>query len=115
MVQFSGAMLEALRPYALVGAARGELVLRYVQDPLTTADMGVTIEVYAEDQARTVGRVHVGVDIPWRDPLDMAGSLVVLRAASGEWRGETDETGRADFAPVPLSALPSLRVEVTPP
>jgi hypothetical protein len=114
VVQFSEALLEALRPRALAGAMRGPLVLRYVQDPATTADMGVTIEVYADDLARTVGRVHVGVDLPGRDPLDMAGSRVVLRAATGQWEGETDETGGADFAPVPLAALPTLRVEITP-
>jgi hypothetical protein len=115
VVRFSAAMLEGLRPRALVGAMRGQLVLRYVQDPATTADLGVTIEVYAEDLARTVGRVRVGVDVPGRDPLDMAGSRVVLRTDRDEWQAETDETGGVDFAPVPLAALPSLRVEITPP
>jgi hypothetical protein len=115
VIQFSDALIASLRPQALVGATRGQLVLRYVQDPTTTAELGVTIEVYAEDTARTVGRVRVGVDLPGRDPLDMAGSQVVLRADGAEWRSETDETGGVDFTPVPLTALPNLRVEIMPP
>lgn len=114
VVQFSDELIERLRPHPLLGAPRGPLVLRYVQDPRTTADVRVTIEVYAEDAARTLGRVRVGVDIPGRDPLDLAGCGVVLRIAAREWRAETDEAGVAIFAAVPLSALAELRVEIEP-
>ncbi|HWQ14348.1 MAG TPA: hypothetical protein VNL77_16230 [Roseiflexaceae bacterium] len=115
VVEFGEALLASLRPPSLAGATRGQLMLRYVQDSATTADLSVTIEVYAEDPDRTVGRVRVGVDLPGRDALDMSGSRVVLRAAGDEWCAETDETGGVDFTPVPLSLLPQLRVEITPP
>ena len=110
-----GASYNAAQPSALLGAARGQLVLRYVQDPATTADLGVTIEVYAEDAARTIGRVRVGVDLPGRSPFDMSGSTVVLQTDGEQWQSETDEMGGVDFLAVPLSSLPSLRVEIIPP
>ena len=114
IVWFSEALLAALRQPALAGAARGLLLYRYTQEPGSVADMDVAIEVYAEDPAARQGRVRVHVDIPSRDPLDQTGSLVVLRAGELHMRGATDESGTADFAPVPLSELPRLRVEITP-
>ena len=114
IVLFSEELLASLRPPALAGAARGLLLYRYTQEPGSVADMDVAIEVYADDPSSRQGRVRVHVDIPSRGPLDQTGSLVVLRAGDLHMRGATDESGTADFAPVPLSELPQLRIEITP-
>ena len=114
IISFSESLLEALRQPALAGAARGLLLYRYTQEPGSVADMDVAIEVYADDRSARQGRVRVHVDIPSRGPLDQTGSLVVLRAGNLQMRGATDDSGTADFAPVPLSELPQLRIEITP-
>lgn len=108
------AMARAATPPTLAGATRGSLMLRYTQDRTTTAGVEVAVEVYAEDADRTSGRVRVSVDLPGREPLDMAGSCVVLRLGEQSWNAETDEIGSADFAPVPLTRLSEMLVEVTP-
>jgi hypothetical protein len=114
-IQLSNALLASMRPQPFAGAARGgrgELIFRYTQEPLDNLD--VSIEVYAEDAAQQQGRVCVGVDVAGRDPLDQHGSLVKLYLGDANWELETDETGCADFAHVPLGELPSLRVEIIP-
>ena len=58
--------------------------------------------------------MRVNVEVPSQDPLEQAGSLVVLRADTVCLDGRTDELGCVDFSPVPLDALPHMRVEITP-
>jgi hypothetical protein len=110
-------LLPSLRPQSLAGAARGargELLFRYTQEPGSLHDLDVSIEVYAENTAQQQGRVRVGVDVASRSPLEQHGSLVKLFLGQATWQAETDETGCADFVPVPLGDLASLRVEITP-
>jgi hypothetical protein len=114
-IAFSDALLAALRQPALAGAARGQLLYRYTQEPGSVADLDVAIEVYAENAAQHQARVRVSVDVPSRGALDQTGSRVVLHAGDVQLQGETDESGTVDFAPVPLEELPRLRVEITPP
>jgi hypothetical protein len=111
IIVFTEALLTTLHKPSLAGAARGELMYRYVQEP---GPLRVTIEVYAESEASMTGRVQVNVDIDSRDPFEQQGTQVVLRAGEEAWQGQTDQTGYVDFTPVPLSSLPGLRVEVTP-
>jgi hypothetical protein len=116
-IQFSHAQLAGMRPQPFAGAARGargELLLRYTQEPGSVQDLDVSIEVYTEDAAQHQGRVRVGVDVASRSPLEQHGSMVTLYLGADNWDAETDETGCVDFAPVPLADLPSLRVEITP-
>jgi hypothetical protein len=113
-VEFSSALVATLAPRATVGAARGQFRFRYVQEPGSVEDLGVTIEVFAEDAARNLGRVRVGVDVPSRDALDQSGSRVVVRAGDAAWQGETDESGTVDLAPIPLDVVNQMRVEITP-
>jgi hypothetical protein len=113
-VRFSPALVVGLAPRAAVGAARGQFLFRYVQEPGSVDDLGVTIEVFAEDAARNLGRVRVGVDVPSRDALDQSGSQVVIRAGEAAWHGETDESGTVDLAPIPLDVVNQMRVEITP-
>jgi hypothetical protein len=77
-------------------------------------DLDVSIEIYAENAAQRQGHVRVGVDVASRSPLEQHGSLVKLFLGQATWEAETDETGCADFVPVPLGDLASLRVEITP-
>jgi hypothetical protein len=114
LVFFSEALIRGACAPQLAGRARGQLLYRYVQEPGSVADLEVAIEVYAEDASERAGRVRVSVDVPSRGPLDQIGSMVLLHAGDAHWEGETDESGQVDFAPVPLAALPHLRVEIAP-
>ena len=113
-IQFSVGLVAGLAPRAAVGAARGQFLFRYIQDRGSVDDLGVTIEVFAEDAARNLGRVRVGVDVPSRDALDQSGSQVVIRAGGIAWEGETDESGLVDLVPIPLNLVNQMRVEITP-
>lgn len=114
IITFSEALLNTLRQPTLAGAARGQLLYSYVQAPGSLPNLDVTIEVFAEDAAGGLGCVRVGVEATTRDPLDQAGSQIVLRAGDAVWHGETDELGGVTFASIPLELLPQLRVEITP-
>lgn len=115
VIEFSQTLLDALRQPSLAGAVRGSLLLRYMREPVSESEPGVTIEVTAEDESAGAGRVCVCVELADRNPFDQGGSQVRLEVGSTTWRGETDETGSVDFSPVPLDLLPGLRVEITPP
>jgi hypothetical protein len=114
LVFFSDALLRRANAPAFAGRARGQLLYRYTQEPGSVDDLEVAIEVYAEDATVHEGRVRVSVDVPSRGPLDQTGSTVILHAGDAQWQGETDESGQIDFAPVPLAALPQMRVEIAP-
>ena len=117
VIRFSAALLDGMRLQPLAGAARaarGQLILRYTQEPGSVHDLDVSIEVYTEDAVKQQGRVRVGVDVASRSPLEQHGSLVTLYLGNSNWEAETDETGCVDFVPIPLGDLPSLRVEITP-
>ena len=45
---------------------------------------------------------------------NVGGEPVAAVLPQATWEAETDETGCADFVPVPLDDLDSLRVEITP-
>lgn len=113
-ISFSDMLLQTIRQPALAGSARGQLLYRYTQEPGSVADLHVAIEIFAEDTARGAGRVRVSVDVPSRGPLDQSGSRVLLHAGDLNLAGDTDESGTVDFVPVPLAALPELRVEIAP-
>lgn len=113
IIEFSQALLAGWRPAQLAGATRGQLLHRYVQDAAHHG-IGVTIETFAEDAARGIGRVRVGIDQPGRDPLDQGGCTVELSAGVETWQAQTDDTGTVDFNAVPLAALPRLRIAIIP-
>jgi hypothetical protein len=113
-IEFSPGLVAMLAPRAAVGAMRGQFLFRYVQEPGSVDDLGVTIEVYAEDATHNLGRVRIGVDVPSRDAFDQSGSQVVVRAGEAAWQGETDESGTVDLAPIPLNVVNQMRVEITP-
>jgi anti-sigma factor RsiW len=114
VIPFSAPVLQAAQRQSLAGVLRGQLLYHYVQDPHSVADLEVSIDVYAEEAQPGQSRVRVSVEVPSRDPLEQAGSLVVLRADQVCLDGRTDELGYVDFSPVPLEALPHMRVEITP-
>jgi hypothetical protein len=114
VITLSTPSLQAAQQQSLAGVLRGRLLYRYIQEPRSVADLEVSIDVYAEESRPGQGRVRVSVEVPSRDPMEQAGSLVVLRADTIRLDGRTDELGCVDFSPVPLDALPHMRVEITP-
>ena len=114
VIGFSETLIAALAPRATAGATRGQFLFRYVQEPGSVRDLEVTIDVFAEDAARTLGRVRVGVDVPSRGAFDQSGNHVIVRVGEATWQGETDETGSVDLAPIPLDVVQRMRVEITP-
>jgi len=115
VVEFSEALLESLRQPALVQAARGQIHYHYIPQPAPPDNLGLTIDVFADDDAPDQGNVQVLIDMPGRDPLDQAGIRVTLRVGDLVWEGETGPSGSVTFTAVPLALLPQLRVEVTLP
>lgn len=114
VICFSEAMLGAFAAQSAAGASRGALLYRYVQEPRSVGDLEVSIDVYAEEGQPGQGRVRVSVEIPSRDPFQQHGSQVIVRADQESWEGVTDDLGLAVLGPVPLAALPRLRVEIVP-
>lgn len=114
VVFLSASILQAVHEQSLAGALRGQLLYHYVQEPQSVANLEVSIDVFAEDTHPGQSHVRVSVEVPSRDPMDQAGCQVVLHADEAHWVGQTDELGLVDFAPVPLNALPHMRVEITP-
>jgi hypothetical protein len=108
IISFSQTLLDSLRPPALVGAARGQMLYSYTLKPQAALD--VSIEVFAANAGH--GFVHVNVEALDREPFDQAPSEVTLHAADTTWHGTTDQTGCVAFEAVPLTALPNLRIEI---
>jgi hypothetical protein len=115
VVEFSEALLDSMRQPALVQAARGQLHYHYTPQPAPPDNLGLTIDVFADDDAPDQGNVQVLLDVPGRDPLDQAGIRVTLRVGDLVWEGATSPSGSVTFTAVPLALLPQLRVEVALP
>jgi hypothetical protein len=114
VICFSEPLVGAFAAQSQAGVARGALLYRYVQEPRSVGDLEVSIDVYAEEGQPGQGRVRVSVEIPSRDPFQQSGSQVIVRAEHESWEGVTDDLGVAVLGPVPLAALPRLRVEIRP-
>lgn len=111
IVSFSQALLDSLRPPALAGASRGQLLYSYTLQPPTLPGFDVNIDVFAT--SAQLGFVRINVESLDRDPFDQAPSQVVARAADATWQGVTDATGCIAFEAVPLADLPHLTIEIT--
>lgn len=108
IVSFSQALLDSLRPPALAGAARGQLLYSYAIQP---PGRDVHIDMFAT--SAQLGFVRISVESLDRDPFDQTPSQVVARAADAIWEGVTDATGCIAFEAVPLADLPHLTIEIT--
>jgi hypothetical protein len=95
-----------------VGASRGDLIGRYKQSLSGPDSPSVTVEVIATDTTRAQGHVRIAIDTPSRDPFDQSGNRVTLRVDGQLWRGETDQNGLVELGPVPVAALPRMRIEI---
>jgi hypothetical protein len=97
---------------AYVGASRGDLIGRYKQSLASPERASVTVEVIATDTSRAHGHVRIAIDAPSRDPFDQSGNRVILRVDGQLWSGETDQNGLVELGPVPVAALPRMRIEI---
>ena len=114
VVEFSEPLLVALRQTAYAQAVRGPAIYHYEPTP-APSNLGLTIDVFADERAADQGNVQVLLDIPSRDPLDQSGLLVNLRVGDLHWEGTTSNTGSVTFASVPLKDLAQLRIEIALP
>lgn len=114
MIEFTEALLDLLRPPALAGAMRGQLLYTYEVEEMAERGIDVRVEVFSEGAEQETVTVSVTVDVRDAEPLAQGGSEVSLHAEDQTWSGETDDAGYVEFAHVPLSAVPDLRIEVTP-
>jgi hypothetical protein len=110
VVSFSEALLAALRPAAVVRAARGDALYRY--QPALPSQLSLTIDVFASSDGADMVNIQVLIDVPDRDPLEQAGIPVTLRMGDIVRQEATGETGSATFAAVPMGLLPSIRIEI---
>jgi len=114
VVEFSESLLVSLQQTAYAQAVRGPAIYHYVPEP-APGNLGLTIDVFANEQAADQGNVQVLLDVPSRDPFDQSGLLVHLRVGDQHWEGTTSTTGSVTFASVPLKDLARLRLEIALP
>jgi hypothetical protein len=114
LVEFSEPLLAQLNQARLAQATRGPVLYHYTPEP-PPGELGLTIDVFADEQAPGQGSVQVLLDLPGLDPLEQAGTHVTLRIAELVWEGSTGATGAVTFAAVPLTRLAQLRLEVALP
>lgn len=112
VVEFSTALLAELSAAPYAQAARGAALYHYTPDPVPPGDLGVTVDVFADDGAPGQGSVQVLIDLPSRDPFDQSGTRVHLHVGEAAWQGVTGTTGSVTFTAVPLKQLPQLRLEI---
>jgi hypothetical protein len=115
VVVFSEALLASMRQPSPLRAARGQALYRYTPEPAPPDNLGLSIDVFADDDSADQGNVQVLLDVPGRDPLDQSGIRVTLCVGDLAWEGATGPSGSVTFTAVPLKLLPQLRVEVTLP
>ena len=114
VVEFSEPLLVALRQTAYAQAVRGPAIYHYEPAP-APSNLGLTIDVFADERVADQGNVQVLLDVPSRDPFDQSGLLVNLRVGDLHWEGTTSTTGSVTFASVPLKDLARLRIEIALP
>jgi predicted anti-sigma-YlaC factor YlaD len=114
VVQFSEPLLVSLRQTTYAQAVRGPAIYHYAPEP-APSNLGLTIDVFADERVADQGNVQVLLDLPSRDPLDQSGLLVNLRVGDLLWEGTTSTTGSVTFASVPLKDLARLRIEIALP
>lgn len=115
VVEFSEPLLEAMRQARVNQTTRGPVLYHYVPEPALPGTLGLTIDVFGDEQTPDQGSVQVLLDLPEQDPFDQAGTHVTLRIADLVWEGHTSATGAVTFAGVPLRQLAQLRLEVALP
>jgi hypothetical protein len=114
VVEFSERLLVELRQTAYAQAVRGPAIYHYEPIP-APSNLGLTIDVFADERVADQGNVQVLLDVPSRDPLDQSGLQVNLRVGDLHWEGTTSTTGSVTFASVPLKNLARLRIEIALP
>ena len=114
VVEFSESLLAALRQTAYAQAVRGPAIYHYEPTP-APSNLGLTIDVFADERVADQGNVQVLLDLPSRDPFDQSGLLVNMRVGDLQWEGTTSTTGSVTFASVPLKDLAQLRIEIALP
>ena len=114
VVEFSEPLLVSLRQTAYAQAVRGPAIYHSVPTP-APSNLGLTIDVFADERVTDQGNVQVLLDVPSRDPFDQSGLLVNLRVGDLLWEGTTSTTGSVTFASVPLKDLARLRIEIALP
>ena len=114
VVEFSEPLLVSLRQTAYAHAVRGPAIYHYEPAP-APSNLGLTIDVFADERVADQGNVQVLLDVPSRDPFDQSGLLVNLRVGDLLWEGATSATGSVTFASVPLKDLARLRIEIALP
>lgn len=114
VVEFSEPLLVAMRQTAYAQAVRGPAIYHYAPTP-APSNLGLTIDVFADERVADHGNVQVLLDVPSRDPFDQSGLAVNLHVGDLLWEGTTSTTGSVTFAAVPLKDLARLRIEIALP
>jgi hypothetical protein len=115
VVEFSEELLAALRQQTFAQAARGPAIYHYTPEPAPPGNLGLTIDVFADERVADQGNIQVLLDVPSRDPFDQSGTRVNLRIGDLIWEGSTSTSGSVTFAAVPLRELARLRIEIALP
>jgi hypothetical protein len=115
VVEFSEGLLASLQQPTYAQAARGPALYHYAPEPAPPGNLGLTIDVFADEHIADQGNIQVLLDVPSRDPFDQSGMRVNLRIGDQSWEGSTSTTGSVTFAAVPLKELARMRLEIALP
>jgi len=112
VVIFTDAMLQSMHTAAALQPTRGLLLYHYTPTPPPPGDLGVVIDIFADDQLSELGSVQVVLDNPALDPFDQSGMNVLLQVDDEVWSSSTNAAGSATIAGVPLKLLSQLRIQI---
>jgi hypothetical protein len=113
-VQISAALLSHMRVH--MAARAGELRLRYSYTfpTYTSSDPTITLEILSADDQASHGLARICVEHPDRNPFEQAGTQVTLSGDGIALNGLTDQSGIVIFQGVPLDAIASWQIDVSP-
>jgi hypothetical protein len=114
-VQISAALLSHMRVH--MAARAGELRLRYSYTfpTFTPSDPTITLEILSTDDQASHGLARICVEHAGRSPFEQAGTHVTLSGDGIALNGLSDQSGIVIFQGVPLDAIASWQIDVSPP
>ncbi|MCB0077615.1 MAG: hypothetical protein KDD73_09320 [Anaerolineales bacterium] len=111
LIQFSQRLLDATRlPTQFAGALRGHLSHRFELPAGAEREIAFSMAIYATSEE--LSQLHITIDDPRCDPLDLAGYSVTLSIGERRWSAVSDGSGHLAFADLPTAQLAAMRIEV---
>lgn len=115
VIPFSAALLTQM--HVRMAARSGNIRKRYehIIAPRRPQDPTVKVEIFELADNAAQGQVRICVERPDHNPFDQAGTSVRLQVGNLTFDGQTNQSGVVVFSSVPLAAIDSWELQITPP